>query len=128
MTFKEKIIEDRNSALKIRDKELSALLCTVVGELDRQGKYPSDEIVLRTIKKMSESCKECGNFKDSQILEKYLPKLMNEEELTTKIKEIVCNENLTKNDLGKVMKILKDQYANLYDGRMASQIASNILI
>jgi len=128
MTLKEKIIEERNLAIKSRDKEKSTLLGTLLGELDRQGKNPNDDMVLSVIKKMTEGCKECGDLKDSIVLETYLPKIFTEEELILKIKEIITNENLNgKKDLGKVMKSLKDNYANLYDGRIASQLAGKIL-
>ena len=58
MTLKEKIIEERNLAIKSRDKEKSTLLGTLLGELDRQGKNPNDDMVLSVIKKMTEGCKE----------------------------------------------------------------------
>lgn len=125
--MKEKILFDRKDAITQKNKELSLLLGTLIGELDRVGKDPDDETVLKVIKKMAEGCKICNLIDQQKMLEKYLPKMMNEDELTEKIKEFIVKESLTKKDMGKVMKYLKDNYANLYDGKLASQITSKML-
>ena len=81
MKIKELIQSDKISAMKDGNKRLNTLLGTLLGELDRVGKNPSDEDCLRAIKKMAENSRLCNNEEDAKQLEIYLPQTIPETEL-----------------------------------------------
>lgn len=128
MTIKERIQTDKANAFKSGNKELNILLSTVIGEMDRTGKNPTDEECLRIIKKMAESSKECELFEDVKLLETYLPELMTEDELYAIISTHCKIMNwIEKKDMGNVMKHLKEHYTGRYDGKLASTLVSQYL-
>jgi len=128
MTLKEKIQSDKILALKDASRSLNTLLGTVLGEMDRVSKDPTDEESTKIIRKMIESSRLCHNEVDAQILESYLPKLISTDELEKIIKEFCSKENVSsKKDIGKVMNFLKQNYNGLYDGKIAGGIINKFL-
>lgn len=129
MSYKEKIQSDRLSAMKSGNKELATLLGSVIGEMDRIGKTPTDDESIRIIKKMIESSKECNKFDDAKILDIYMPKQLSEQELENIIMSYIeTNDYLCRKiNMGDVMKYLKDTYGSTYDGKSASQIVRKVL-
>lgn len=128
MKIKERIIKDRIDAMKNGNTEQRLILSTVLGELDRISKDPSDDQVVKVIKKMVDSNIECGTIKENEYLEVYLPKMISEEDLKQIIiEEMTRNEYSTMKDMGKVMGYLKQNYAGQYDGKLASDIIKKYL-
>lgn len=128
MTLKETIVNDKNTAMKNGESVAKLLLITTLGELDRKSKTPSDEEVIAVVKKMKTNCEECGNLEEAAILERYLPKMMSNEEIHSAIFNF-CNETgiTEKKDMGRVMGHLKATYPGLYDGKVASSTVNTIL-
>lgn len=63
--------------------------------------------------------------KEIEIVRRYLPRQMSEEELQRAVEEIVRELGVTsKKDLGRVMKELTARHPGLVDGRMASRIVA----
>lgn len=128
MKIKERIIKDRVDAMKNGNTEQRLILSTVLGELDRVSKDPSDDQVVKIIKKMVDSNIECGVIKENEYLEVYLPKMISEEDLKQIIiEEMTRNEYSTMKDMGKVMGYLKQNYTGQYDGKLASEIIKKYL-
>ena len=67
-------------------------------------------------------------MKEKEVLDRYLPKTLSEDELTKVVEELIeKNGFTTMKDMGNVMKILKETYPNQYDGKLASTIIRNKL-
>lgn len=115
--IKDKIIELRN-----KDNSLRTLLGTVLGELDRITKTPTDEQCVQVIKKMIESLKIINGMKEKEeifFLEQFLPEQLNDE----KIKDIINNNSFA--SIKDCMQYFKENYLGKYDGKIVSKIYNN---
>jgi uncharacterized protein YqeY len=62
------------------------------------------------------------------ILSEYLPKQLSEEELKTKLKEIVAELGATSmKDMGKIMAKAKELFGNSADGSIINKVAKELL-
>jgi uncharacterized protein YqeY len=129
-----KIQEIKDSLLqarKSRDTLSSALLSTLLGEALMIGKNDgnresTDAEVIKVIKKFiannEETIKLTGpNAKlgaEIVTLESFLPAQLSADELDRIISDLI----LKGNNMGQVMKLLKEQYAGTYDGAAASAL------
>ena len=129
------IKSDMLTARKARDtftvKALSTLYGEVEGIAKKKNEPISDELVIATVKKFLTNLKESesqtgrldllsGIKAEVELLEKYVPSQMSEDELRAALTE------LAPSNMGEAMKFLKDNYAGLYDGKLASQIAREV--
>lgn len=119
----ENILESKKAAMKAGRKMESTLLGTLIGELSRNKlKDFSDELVIKAIKKMIET----GSEDEIEILEKFLPSILSEDELEVIIKEIISTNSYSgMKDMGKVMKHLTENYLGRYDGKIASDLVKS---
>ena len=128
MTLKEKIQSDRLTALKAGEKRQNLVLSTLLGELDRVAKEPTDEQVIKKVKSMIDGNIECHNEIENQYLECYLPQMLSTDELGTIIQEITIRLQISDmKGMGLVMKELQTKYPGMYDGKIASQIVKNTI-
>lgn len=135
MGLKATIIHDKMMAMKMRDTQLSTILGTFIGELDRltddKGfpiKDPDDVTIIKMIKKTVEANTEYNmNPFETQVLSQYLPKTLSELELTTIIHTQITHNNYTIKDMGKIMQFLKENYPSQYDGKLASTLVKTAL-
>lgn len=94
--------------------ESRLILNTILGEFDRISKNPSDEECIKIIKKCIEGNEECGNSKENELLNIFIP-----QQLSLKfINELIWNMNFK--TIGECMKFFKDKYSGLYDGKIVS--------
>ena len=125
MTLHERVNADMIAAMKNKDRETLDLLRVVKGEFGRVGKDLEDDEALKVLRKMSENAKELGNDKEVEILDKYLPKMLDEEEIRLAVNEIIENNGYSgMQDMGNVMKELKKP---TIDGKIASKIVREML-
>ena len=95
MTLQEQIKKDLTSAMKARDEETKSALRVIMGEFARADKKDlSDEDVIKVLKKLVKSEQETlekqGVETSSpfiQTIEKYLPQMATDEEISTWINE-----------------------------------------
>lgn len=125
MKLKERIQLEKADALKSGNKDINVLLSSVLGEMDRISKDPSEEESVKIIKKMIESSNECKNYNDALYLKMYLPTQHTELELKNIIENFVYTQPTAK--LGDIMKYLKENYNGTYDGKSASQISLTVI-
>ncbi|MEC7981364.1 MAG: GatB/YqeY domain-containing protein [Candidatus Neomarinimicrobiota bacterium] len=146
MVLYEKIQSDMYTAMKDGEKEKASTLRTVLAKLkDKQidNKEPlseKDEIkVLQTlVKQRKESIDlyqkggrselaEAESF-ELEIINTYLPEMMNEDDVRKLIEEIIEETGAqSMADLGKVMPQIMKQGKGLIDGKTAQRIVSELL-
>ena len=146
MSLLKNITDEMYLSMKSGDKEKANTLRTLISKLkDQQIKLRkdiSDEEALKIIKTLVKQRKESAeiyskagreelaekeNFEIS-ILDKYLPKLMSEEDVLSLIKKIV-NETNAKDlsDIGKVMPLVMQRGEGKVDGKIANSILRSLL-
>ena len=146
MVLYEKIQSDMYSAMKAGEKEKASTLRTVLAKLKdkqidaREPLSEKDEIkVLQTlVKQRKESIDlyqkggrselaEAESF-ELEIINTYLPEMMNEDDVRKLIEEIIEQTSaLSMADLGKVMPQIMKQGKGLIDGKTAQRIVSELL-
>lgn len=146
MVLYEKIQSDMYSAMKAGEKEKASTLRTVLAKLKdkqidaREPLSEKDEIkVLQTlVKQRKESIDlyqkggraelaEAESF-ELEIINTYLPEMMNEDDVRKLIEEIIEQTSAqSMADLGKVMPQIMKQGKGLIDGKTAQRIVSELL-
>lgn len=112
--LKQQIIDYRNN-----HKESRVLLGTLIGELDRITKNPTNEQCIQLIKKMIESNKLINTTEllyENQLLEQFIPKQLTE----SQIENLIKRERFT--SIKDCMGFFKELYTGLYDGKTVSKI------
>ena len=146
MVIYEKIQSDMYTAMKAGEKEKASTLRTVLAKLKdkqidtREPLSEKDEIkVLQTlVKQRKESIDlyqkggrselaEAESF-ELEIINTYLPEMMNEDDVRKLIEEIIEHTGAqSMADLGKVMPQIMKQGKGLIDGKTAQRIVSKML-
>jgi uncharacterized protein YqeY len=132
-TLKERINEDFMSAFKNKEMDKKNFLGVIKGDIQNEegrGIEPTDENVLKILKKTEKSLKESIKKGDEsakaelEILKTYLPELMSEE----KIKEIVSSlVGEGKNNIGLIMKEFNTNYKGKADNSIVKEVALELL-
>ena len=144
------IMTDRKEAMKSHDKEtLSTLrflksaidLFKINNKMDRT-ESPNDDTVIevvskqvKTHKESIEEFKKAGRddlvenlLKEVQILSKYLPEQLSEDEVRSKIDEVISSIEATSiKDMGKVMKELTPLFKGKADMKLVNTIVKEKL-
>ena len=124
-SLKQQIIDYRNN-----HKESRLILGVLLSELDRDDKIkegdfrnPSDNDVIRIIKKMIESNKLINTTEslyENQLLEQFIPQQLTEEQ----IENIIRMEKFV--NIKDCMTFFKELYPGLYDGKIVSNCFKNV--
>lgn len=122
----------RMQAMKNKDTETVSLLGTLLAEASKANKEPSDDEVLKTVKKFLQGTEETiealesrdldasKQHKEKAVLEEMLPKQMSESEIEEAVEKAIEQTGAqTPKDMGKVMGELK-QYGQTLDMKTAS--------
>ncbi len=144
--MKNELLQDLKEAMKEKDalkKDTITMLRAAIlqVEKDSQKVLNDDEIcaiVAKEVKKRKESIKEyedagrediANNLKrEIEVLSKYLPEQLTEEEITNMVKEAIAQSGATSpRDMGKVMGILRPKTAGKADGKVVSDIVKDML-
>lgn len=140
MSILEQIRADQLTARKAKDALSASLLTTLIGEATKitdeefkKGQTAvTDEKVIATLKKFLKNAQDtklalgddprvATTDHEIAILNNYLPQQMSEDDLRGVIERFRAN-NADAN-VGTIMAHLKTNYAGLYDGKVASQLA-----
>lgn len=142
------ISNDIKEAMKAKDKVALDTLRNIKKVLLEAKTAPgagdtvSNETAIKAIQKLAKQGKESAELFRSQgrndladeelaqvaVMEKYLPKQMNEEEITAVLKEIIAQVGACKpQDMGKVMGVATKQLAGKADGKVISAIVKQLL-
>jgi len=146
MSLKERIAKDLKEAMKAKDsftRDTLRFLMSAIKQVEVDTrKELSDEdvikIIQRSVKQREEAAaqyKEGGRedlyekeMKEAEILKRYLPKQLSDEELRAQLEAIIEEVGATSmKDMGKVMGVATKKLAGQADGRRINQMAKEIL-
>lgn len=132
-------------ARKAKDADAASLLITLLSEVSMVGKNANRETTdaeaIAVVKKFINNNRETlgvalkldearanALVRENIILESFLPKQMSELELDVEIRKIILENSLTMpNQMGLVMKVLKEKFEGTYDAKTASAITKKLL-
>jgi len=146
MTLKEKLERDLHEAMRQRDARRKgvlrmALSAIQTAEATRKEPLPDDEVVVLLRKEVKRREEALQMMRDAdradlvpdeeaelEILRAYLPRMMDESEITELAKEMIAEVEATSpSDMGKVMGALMPRVKGKADGRVVSQIVRQLL-
>ena len=150
MSLKKQIVENLNNALKVKDKKTYPTLRLIVSAIkdaeiagrSKGEKDINDSDIIALLKKMikqrNESCevyKKAGRTellenekREIEVINKFLPNQLSEEETKKICEETIKSVNATSmKDMGKIMGVLKSKHANSLDFSKVSSILKELL-
>ncbi len=149
MTLKEKINEDLKVAMKAKDEKalrgIRAIKAAIILAETSEGRNSKDlttEEEIAMLQKLIKQRKESLDIytkngkedlakveqEEIEVIEKYLPQPLSQEELETIIKETIQQENaITIKDMGKVMKSLTPKIMGRADNKLVSELIKKLL-
>ena len=150
MSLKKQIEDKLNEALKAKDKNIYPTLRLIVsaikdaeiaGRTKGQKEITDSDInsiLKKMIKQRNESCevyKKAGRTellenetKEIGVIEKFLPKQLNDEETKKICEEVIKTVGATSmKDMGKIMGVLKSKHADSLDFSKVSGIIKGLL-
>ncbi len=141
MGIKEKIMADLKEAMKSKDMDKVSTLRLLLSEIknkeiDKRGELTDEEIyavIQKSVKQRKESIEQYRSGgredlvekeqKELEILEKYLPEQLSEDELERIIDEAIKEtEATTLKDLGKVMRVVMPKVKGRADGKLVNEM------
>lgn len=144
--LKEKLLEDLKSAMKeknVNKKNAVQMVRTAILQIEKdKGIQVTDEqiidIIAKEVKKGKDSLADFERAQRQDLidqineeiatLEGYLPKQLSDDELESKIKEIIQKVDAKDiKDLGKVMKEAKAEIGAQADGRRINEVVRKLL-
>ena len=144
--LKEKLLEDLKNSMKeknINRKNVIQMVRAAILQIEKDKGIEVDdnkilEIIAKEVKTRNDSLEdfEKGGREDLvkqakeeiEILSEYLPKQLTREELREKLEVIVKEVGATTiKDMGKVMKVAKEQIGTAADGRSINEVVKEIL-
>lgn len=140
MSLLQKIREDKINYLKSKNREAFSILGTLEGDarligLNDGKRETTDAEVIATIIKFIKGIDETLKLQPSdkllaekEILAAYLPKQLNEAELTKIINDqLAALGDKSPKQMGILMAYLKQNYSGQYDGNIASSLVKQLL-
>jgi len=148
MSLKQQIDTDIKNAMKAKNKEelqalrsIKSMILMAESEKGAEDNLSEDaemKLLMKAAKQRKESAetyKENGRAElanaellELEVIEKYLPKQMSEEELKGKLKEVIEKVGASgPQDMGKVMGVATKELAGKADGKMISQLVKQLL-
>jgi len=136
----EQIKADRIEAKRNNKSRTDLVLTTLISEIQRTqprpSDIPSDEECIKVMQKYVKNLNEMINItpdnpdfrNELKLISEYLPASLTDDELRSTIEMIIEKVGAeTMRDMGKVMKELKTEVTQPYDGGVASKIVRELL-
>ena len=148
MSLKQQIDVDIKNAMRAKNKQelqalrsIKSLILLAESEKGAQETLTEDaemKILMKAAKQRKESAETYksnnreeladAELLELEVIERYLPKQMSEEEVTKKLQEIIDRVGASgPQDMGKVMGAATKELAGKADGKMISQLVKQIL-
>ncbi|MBK7408696.1 MAG: GatB/YqeY domain-containing protein [Saprospirales bacterium] len=147
MNFEAQINEDLKVAMKAQDKQAlrgirAIKQAILLAKTDGSHEEITEEKAIKMIQKLVKQRKDSLSIYETQgredlaqvereeleILERYLPKAMSQEELEAAVKRIIDQVGATSmKDMGKVMGLASKEFAGSADGSAISAVVKKLL-
>ncbi|MEM6378091.1 MAG: GatB/YqeY domain-containing protein [Bacteroidota bacterium] len=147
MTLEQKITTDLKAAMKAKDdaakRGIRAIKQAILlAKTDGSGEAIDEAKEIKMLQKLAKQRKESITIFEAQgredlakvereeleIIERYLPAQLSEEEITTALKEIIAQTGASSmRDMGKVMGMATKKFAGQADGKVVSGIVKKLL-
>ena len=129
-SLQEQIRLDLYKSMKSRDSDRTSLLKVIIGDFQRVSKDVDDNKATSILRSLCENAKEMNNQYEIDVISEYLPKMMNDDELKSLVKETMDNNNISSmKEIGLLMKNLKSlEISNTIDFKKISGFAKEILV
>jgi hypothetical protein len=147
MALEQRIMEDLKNAMKNKDevalRSIRAVKAAILlAKTDGSGGVINEAREVQILQKLVKQRRESFEIFDREgrkelaqkereefeFIEKYLPKMMDEAELSTALKDIMAAVGATSaKDLGKVMGMATKSLAGKADGKLISEVAKKLL-
>lgn len=148
MSLKQQIDQDIKQAMLAKNKEelealraIKSLILLAETEKGGSGEVATDvenKLLMKAAKQRKESAEifqqqnrqdlADKELKQLEVINRYLPKQLNEEELTAELKKIMEAVGAkSAADMGKVMGVATKQLAGKADGKMISELVKKLL-
>jgi uncharacterized protein YqeY len=124
--------------MKSKNVETTSLLRVVLGEFSTVAsrmpnnidKVLSDDLAVKEIRRMHENAKLMQNQFEIDTLDKYLPKMLSEDDIKNIVSKIISENNFSGvQNMGKVMmEIKKHPNSTMIDNKIASNIVKELLV
>lgn len=144
--LKEKLLEDLKNSMKEKNvlrKNVIQMVRAAILQVEKDKNITvSDEQIIQIMAKEVKTRKDSledyqkGGRQDLvdqtkqeiQIIEEYLPKQLNKEELKAKVQEVIQETGATSmKDMGKVMKAAKEKIGAASDGKSINEVVKELL-
>ena len=144
--LKEKLLEDLKNSMKEKNivrKNVIQMVRAAILQIEKDKGIEVDdnkilEIIAKEVKTRNDSLEDFENGgredlvkqakEEIEILSEYLPKQLTREELREKLEVIVKEVGATTiKDMGKVMKVAKEQIGTAADGRSINEVVKELL-
>ena len=147
MSLEAKVTQDLKAAMKAKDDAAKRGIRAIKSAIlllktDGSGNEITEEIEIKLLQKLVKQRKESFEIfkkegreelaqkeqEEISIIEKYLPKQMDEATLTGVLEKIIAETGASSmRDMGKVMGMATKQLAGQADGKLISQIVKKLL-
>lgn len=146
MTLKDQLLEDLKVAMKTGDtiakNTIQLVRAAIINEeKDKQEALTDQEVENLIVKEKKKRIETQAQFEKAQrkelvdrtikeiaVLDKYLPQQMTEYDLTEGMKEIITENDIKPQEIGKLIRLTKEKYRNAANGKMVADIAKKLLI
>jgi len=147
MTLEQRINDDIKAAMLAKEKETLNALRAVKSALlllktEKNAGKITEDIEMKTLQKLVKQRKESAEMYKNQnredlyneeilqvnVISKYLPQQLSEEEITEVVKQLIEQENITDiKSMGKLMGLASKQLAGKADNKIISEIVKKLL-
>tara|TARA_R110002050_G_scaffold34397_12_gene86901 strand:+ start:7302 stop:7709 length:408 start_codon:yes stop_codon:yes gene_type:complete len=133
MKIIDKISKDFMLAYKAKRMEEKDYLGFLKSEVTRDNKTPDDADVVAKLKSMVKKSLDkdgvsCLTETEMEILNRYVPSQMSEEDLTSYLSNYIRDNNIEgMKSMGVLMTFLKEEFPGQYDGKLASTLVRKLL-
>ena len=133
MKIIDKISKDFMLAYKAKRMEEKDYLGFLKSEVTRDNKTPDDADVVTKLKSMVKKSLDkdgvsCLTETEMEILNRFIPSQMSEEDLTSYLSNYIRDNNIEgMKSMGVLMTFLKEEFPGQYDGKLASTLVRKLL-
>lgn len=133
MGLEQRIRDDIKMSMKNKTPEVTSILRVVIGEFETAKSRPvppySEAVAMGILKKMHTNAIDLNNPTEAEILDKYIPKMLEPKEVEIIVKNIIDVNGYTSiKDMGQVMgKIKQCKEAAFIDMKTASTFVKTLL-